>query len=516
VAPEISTTRFKGLVTASFGDDGDITQLIRAENMVFDDSGIIHGRRGFHWLLGQSADGEEAGARAFYAGVFVDSAMTPYHMFQIDGEAFYWTGIPSESFTEITFGSDEDDASEFVTENQGVQYGGYTYFTDGTKWQGEDLTVVDGYPGGYGPMEDHNERVWCNDNCRLYFSAVGNGEDWPAANFIDVSPVESDTITEIKSYQNRLMIFRTRDVWVLETPAGPTSWSLRKLADDGCDYQCSIEHNGVLYWFGRRGAYKFNGVTIERISDPIQDKWDDQEPFNAGGRSRPRLSYTTVFDDSWIICFGMPRNQQMILCYHTKLDQWTEWTLGWSQDDGDNPYVIRGMWAEDTNTQWTTRGLFLFVQKSPYFFISAITPEYSAGIEPYSYDTVNATAEVDDQLVLGDEAFRFNPVLQTKWSDFGEPYNKKRVTQWMLEYASNGVQIEQVDEEMRQVSTTLGNSTGSRVDQNRVRGIGYFRKVSLRITLGSPSPVGWYIRGLYGRMKARGQQIRSASESYGD
>lgn len=495
-APSISVQRFLGLYTFSPNDVGDFAQLIKAENLQFNRAGMIEGRPGFKRVAYR--DDLVGADHGWYIGTYTDGDVYPAHFFQIGGSFFIW-GAPD---TDTLFDMEEPGTSQ----NRGVQYGGYMFFTDGNKWDGTTLTPTSGYPGTYGPIVDHNERVWCNNNCRLYFSAVGNGDNWPAANFIDVDPVSNDTITELRSYRDRLYIFRTTSVWVLNTPGIPTSWSLRKLSDDGCDYQTSVEYEGILYWFGRRGAYRHDGVNTTLISELVQNEWDSIVPYESDGESWPRISYTAVFGDNWIVCLGLSDNRQKLMCFHTKLNQWTEWVLAWEREDPEDtaPPQIRGMWAQQANTEWVARGLYLFMEDSPNFFVAGIVPEVEND-NPSSDCTGTAPGNI----------FPFSPVLQTKFSDFGEPYSKKRVTQWMAEYVGQGLIVDQFDEENRTVSRTIVDDEGG-THQRRIRGLGYFRRLSMRITFQTPTDLGWYLRAVYGKLTARGQQIKNADETSND
>ena len=196
-----------------------------------------------------------------------------------------------------------DSSGALASVGRGVQYGGAFYFSNGRKWDGSALTTVTDYPGNFGPMAVHNERVWCEANSRLFFSEVGDADTWPALNFIDVEPGVDDSILDIVPFKNRLFIFKERTAWILETPGATTSWTLRQWANYRAFQQTAIEYNGVLYWFGAGGVYQTDGITTSRISEPIQDVFDSVHALENVANPYTN-SYSCVFDNQLINCLS--------------------------------------------------------------------------------------------------------------------------------------------------------------------------------------------------------------------
>lgn len=112
---------------------------------------------------------------------------------------------------------------------------------------------------------------------RVYFSDLGDGDAWTAANLFDV-PSETtnqkgttgDPITALAVFQDRLIIFKNRGIWFWDTV------SLRQITDQhGCvGKRAFAVHDNYLYFADNDGVYRMSGNFIEKCSKKIQGTWD--------------------------------------------------------------------------------------------------------------------------------------------------------------------------------------------------------------------------------------------------
>lgn len=108
---------------------------------------------------------------------------------------------------------------------------------------------------------------------RLYFSALGNAEDWTTANdagFIDVLTEDGEAITGIKEINGVLAVFKTYTTHVL-TGVDPKSFSLKRVSSKvGCVAPYSIAASErELFCASSDGFYAFNGASFRRVSELI-------------------------------------------------------------------------------------------------------------------------------------------------------------------------------------------------------------------------------------------------------
>ncbi len=507
--PDVSVNEFNGLTTASPKDEGDFTDLIRADNLRFNEFGQIELRGGFA-LLGTKPNplGAPADLNCFFKGKRVSDWVGSEVTIAYDSQLYIWRRPDQKEWTIIPGGTGigYDNAN-------GSSYGNFIYYPGGKKFDGTTVTSTAGWPSANGFTRVHNDRMWMTDsNDRLYFSAVGNPSSWPAANFIDVSGgPASNPIMGMRSFNNRLYIFKSDNLWVLETPGATTSWSLRKVSEDGCFADTISEWDGALYWFGVQGAYKFDGTTITTVSSPIKNLWDGFLPLVNLPQQPGYSSYSTIYEGHWIIVIGVWVGQgyknQRILCYNIDQEKWTEWTFNWTRTMAPFTYYpfITGLWSEQVNSTGRARGIYMLVNDDPYFAIVGMTPDY----QPKIVDELGSNKV--GSLIL--RTFQYLGVLQTKYSDFGNPYDKKRVNQWMVEWHGGNMNINQYDEEGRTHPTIseLGSDDPDVYMQRRIAGIGYFRRLSMKFTI-TPTIPRWRLGGLYGRMRGRGQQIKNVNQ----
>lgn len=576
--PDISIRRFKGLVTYSPNADGEVDELVSAENVLFDDNGQATARPGFHfftntpvgefllYFLGRTgdADGDRllASFQSYYLwrgshdnpalsrtgiiSVLSGSRTSNVVTLTIDtpnGHGLAVNDRVTVTVADITYNGTftvasvltgphrityaqtaADDAASgtgtvlTVPNNLfdvGVQYNFNLYLIDGRHWDGllDIIKRTTGQPTALeGCMAVHAERLWFVDrgagNARLRFSDPGNPDSWPAANFIDIQPGDGTLATDLRSFQNRLYIFKERDSWVLETPGTPTTWLLRRFSNIGGSVRSSVEYDGVMYWHAATGAYRFDGSGIDDISDPINNIFKvrtvrDTVSFGAS------VLDTLAFRDLWIFGFYV-KNTLRFFCFHTKLELWSEWTFpSFIKVDTSNELgIVDGplsIWAEPYNEFTLNAGIYMTVKDlTNHAFLVGTELSFTDSYVDETGSHIGVPVEIEHD---------YEVKIQTKYSEFGDPYGKKRSLDWILEHEGGDVLVEQISSDQVIVDrTVLGSTAIGVVNQNKISGLGYFRKLSLRLTASNFKSTGFRFYGLYGRMKSRGKQITNQEQ----
>lgn len=574
---DVSIRRFKGLTTDTPSSEGEIDELILAENVMFDRYGQMEARPGFHFyanaLLGDTSmyfmgktgiSGNLtllAGDKAYY---FLDSQnrkptpnipktavlnvvtgsrtsnVVTLELNTPNGHPL-GTGLGDQVIVDVEDNSydgqftvttvltgphriqynqigpnDGAAGNGFVTVVprsyiRGVQYNNKLYLPDGRLYD----TLLDvfnrapGFPVSTGgTILVHAERMWFIDaNARLRFSDPGNPESWPAANFIDINPGDAVRTTDLYSFQNRLYIFKEYGIWVLDTPGPPTTWFLRRFTDIGGAVRSAGEYDGVMYWLASNGAYKFDGSDISRVSDPIQNIFDESEE-TVFVISLDSFDKPPVFRDQWIVGLYIG-GEFRCFCYNVKIGVWSEWTFPYFLESTEVlPPVGEGEFFDGPTSVWVDGGKVNIDSTPALFMTIRDTDRHSmlVGTELNDNSWIDQTgSRVGITEIIDHEYF---VKFQTKYSSFGDPYQKKRCLDWILENEGGDVLVEQVDDRQELVEKTIsGGSDLGVVHQNKFKGIGYFRKLSLRFTVTNFKDAGFRFFGVYGRMRERGKLI---------
>lgn len=306
-------------------------------------------------------------------------------------------------------------------------------------------THIAGFPLGgrvWSTMSYHADRMWWasrqDGSAKIYFSAPGNPESWPAANFISIGEASNTFITEIRSFQNRLYIWTTDDMWVLETPGVPTTWILRRFAHIGCDGKTSIEYNGAMYWVGPTGVYRFDGGGIEKLSEPIEPVFRDRIRRLGIGHSYVDWAYVTVYRDQLIFTLNMETNvDRRVFCYSVIHNAWSEWIFSFQNEAaGLEPWSVFAIPLSLNAIPSPAAGLYMtWRNDAQHGFLTGINTQYDYKADEKGTRTGSPTIT----------EYPVSVVVQTKHTDFDDAYYTKRVYNWDLEFEGGDVLVEQID-----------------------------------------------------------------------
>lgn len=245
--------------------------LSDVRNMKYDVSGALSSRNGFAKITSSSA----LSARAVTSGTRFnkddgttrfDVAFSNQTMYKLGSGA--GTSMDTTSFT-------QDSVFTFAT------FGNNLYYGNGIeaprKWTG---TGNAGAMGGTPPTAKYittsttGQRLFMagdtSNIARLYWSALGNAEDWTTANdagFLDVRTDDGEPITGIREINGVLVIFKTSSTHIL-TGNAPSNFTLRQINPEiGCVAPYSIGANDrEIFFAANDGFYACNGTQLRKIS----------------------------------------------------------------------------------------------------------------------------------------------------------------------------------------------------------------------------------------------------------
>jgi len=328
------------------------------------------------------------GVQGFHALYRKDG--TKYLLFVINGTLYSeastddWTGVVT-----VRTGLSTTNKVRFITylDKAYVADGVNTLFrTDGTTYETIAAAPVAGLVMDY---KNHIFVVNSTTPNRLIFSDLGDPDDWPALNFIEVNSDDGDRLTALESsYRGRLLIWKERTAWQLFGD----SVSNFELDGPRCNYgtvsQESVRIIGdLVYWLAREGIVAWNlssSVLISEKIDPDIDRINQPYIAKSAGfafRNEYMISCpcdgsvtnnrTFVFDTlraAWIVDVGYypavwgswaPAGQDLLYSGHitqgrlveheqedrnddgAAIDAW--WTTREEDFELDTPKVFRGL-----------------------------------------------------------------------------------------------------------------------------------------------------------------------------
>jgi hypothetical protein len=253
-----------------------------------------------------------AGARSLSGFRFISVAADGNSVLvqSVDGDLFNWDGATlTDTLVDVT----GFDKRVRTAAHNGVSYMANGRFTADSaanivmnKWDGTTLTPLGtawdenhvSSTGSNMPIASHIVQwrgyMWVAGTYettdsytnRLRFSHLQFPESWSIDDYFDIgdSKGEVEPITGIFPFQDKLVIFKKGEVWLL-TGHDPDTFVLNPLTNaSGISTSEAVDSNaGVLYWFSAEGQLMaFNGEGIVPLSDPIS-YWSDIGKILRGG-----------------------------------------------------------------------------------------------------------------------------------------------------------------------------------------------------------------------------------------
>lgn len=270
--------------------------VLGADNVVLGPSGVI-------WAEGARS---LSGFRFISVAADGDSVLVQ----SVEGDLFDWDGAAlTDTLVDVT---------EFDKRVRMANHNGLSYMANGrfssdapssivmNRWDGTTLTALgDSWDenhvsssGSNMPKAEHivqwrgymwvagTYEVTDSYTNRLRFSHLQFPESWSIDDYFDVgdSKGEVEPITGIFPFQDKLVIFKKGEVWLL-TGHDPDTFVLNPLTNaSGISTSEAVDSNaGVLYWFSTDGQLMaFNGEGVVPLSEPIA-YWSDIGKILRGG-----------------------------------------------------------------------------------------------------------------------------------------------------------------------------------------------------------------------------------------
>jgi hypothetical protein len=248
---------------------------------------------------------------------------------------------------------------------------------------------------------------------RLRFSHLQFPESWSVDDYFDIGDSKGDVepITGIYAFQDKLVIFKKGEVWLL-SGHDPDTFVLDPLTDaSGIGTSGAADSNaGVLYWFSTDGQLMaYNGKGIVTLSEPIA-YWSDIGKILRGG------SHQVMWADGrlWLSLEAGPASTKDRLMFlwspyakaFTRYDREVTDMIFWRKSDAD---------ADSLFIDLSNTNLYRYDQA-------------------YEYDSDSVTANI-----------RIDGYYRTAWISEGETATKKRWKRPRVTAAASGTTTIQLE-----------------------------------------------------------------------
>jgi hypothetical protein len=367
-------------------------EVIRGENIVLDERGGASKRLGCtsKGTFGTGTD-RILSAYTFYRGL-----TTPQVLIHTTAGKLYYTNdpeAPTITWTQIATGLSTTARISFETFNSKV------YMTNGVddyrSWDGTTQVTFPSAPKGR-YLKLWKDTMWMSGITsladRVYSSAAGDAETWPAINWVDLSKGDGDLQTALSTDGNYLIVFKRDKHFVIYDPV---SFANRVVDfEKGCESHFSVvQFESNVYFLSRRGICQFLGDSPSRIISGKIDPYFDPAIFNLAALGNI-YAYTYQNRIGWAIPEAGQAVASMQIEYYPRL----------ADESGVGPWMI----------QRIPCSTFVKVRKDVNEFL------YGGHSQANKFLWVYSTAGSDDGAT-------FQGLAQTSSLDFGEPSQTKYI-----------------------------------------------------------------------------------------
>lgn len=303
-------------------------------------------------------------------------------------------------------------------------------------------TVIEDMPVGYTSVV-YKDRLWISgrrnnlgipNNSRLFFSEVGDFEDWPDTNFFDINPGDGDAVHGLAVYQDNILIFKDNATYVLAYDTGPAQAVLQVINTDigVMGPRCVVTYENSVFVLQYNQVYEMSNYDFEKISVKIPFEYDDTLPegdHEFGGQTWRFSIWMSVVGDRLVV-----RYFNNLYVYHLRLKAWTRWT----SEDVNIKYIGPIHRLDNTNTA-LNRGVDTYIAPSALTKVIDGNGPGSSGdwniylkffvMEDKYESTITENGEVDAPSTPVDIKLTF----LSKMFDIGLSHRFKRLMHWGID-----------------------------------------------------------------------------------
>lgn len=262
------------------------------------------------------------------------------------------------------------------------------------------------------------DRLFTIDNAskNIFYSDANLPATWSGANF-DFKTDNKDNIVGILNYRDRLVVFFTNSIRIINIQGPPSSWTQKFFSYYmGVQSQnCYYVYNDLLYFLSSEGFFRTDLSQVEELSKPIapalQTRWEaPDQPGGTWQRYQDSIGYwrqrffITVRTSLGSAGSSSPASTYKMFCYNVKNGFWSEVILnisnsdglGWSPGVSYLPVFVGKKVAG--NAQYNKPGLYMFTGDTSgrmYLFDDEDPVYYDGTSSATPYDCILRTRDID-------------------------------------------------------------------------------------------------------------------------
>ncbi|MFZ5559709.1 MAG: hypothetical protein ACOZAL_02870 [Patescibacteria group bacterium] len=254
----------------------------------------------------------------------------------------------------------------------------------------------------------HKNRLYLGGNLtypsRIYYSELNEPNNFHAINYFDINEKDAEKITglatlysgEFASPYADLYIFKPHHIYELSGNSASTFALFEVISGIGAVAPKSIvSYGGAIFFLGDEGIYIFDGRSVKKISDKI-------EPIIKGmNKTKIEKASAIFYDNHYWLSYPDSSDtvNSKVLVYSPQFDAWGQISFSAGAPE---------IWIQQAGISDTIKMLF------------------GKGGKIYRYGTD-----------IKDESFSITGTYQSKWFDFGEPLDLKRLSYFDVEYSKD-------------------------------------------------------------------------------
>jgi len=259
---------------------------------------------------------------------------------------------------------------------------------------------------------------------RLSFSQAADFTIWPVSNFIDVQQGDGDTLNNIITYQNNLLLFKSESTYVLAYDLDPVDAVLQPVNPViGSPGSFGVaQYENAVYCMYYNKVYEIINFNFSLINLKVPFEFDDSLPTGTTAR----------YEDQHISIFG----DRLIARYYNKTYSFNLRTRTWSE------------WrkTDDSSTiEWHIFGPLIRANEQEGTGVDDFYTSYSFDVSSGGYKIIKIHdgKTVADLEGLGSHTMQC--IATTKDYDFADPVRYKRIFWWGADILSGNEIIADIE-----------------------------------------------------------------------
>lgn len=214
---------------------------------------------------------------------------------------------------------------------------------------------------------------------RIYFSGPANLTVWNAADFLDVSAGDGQSIKEIRVFTDTIVVFKTNSTYIYSYDTAPGRGAVRSISTSigVADRDCCVEYENSLYLIHNKYVFKIQNWNYERLNTLVPFVFSDTIQANSA-----QGQCMSILNDRLVIRFF-----DKIYVIGLKTRVWTTWSTTFYLHKFYQQPGVPSAAAEFVVTSANTTSNFTYSLTDTYTVTKSESITCSFTTKTYQFDT---------------------------------------------------------------------------------------------------------------------------------